>query len=1509
MLKSLKSKILSLLLVSLLLFTYAPQVEAKQKTYGWFGSDWNARKFIEITSTDALNAYQVAIKIIDGIGTDTVGTTNGYNYSQIYCAGGVQDDFGDIRFTTSNGITALPYDLMEYVTDDYGMFWLNLTFSAGVEKRVYVYWNTADTKTTTSNGNLVWDYFDDGEEIENWVYDVGTGIFEEVIFDGVTCYNLEGYIDNATTKKVRVHDDVVNGTGTWSLSGSDRIITRFNYYDLENDGYSYVRIGYNGFDEMGVGFTSFFHRRYWYNPDSTTEFDVMGSDDSGWQNYHIVTDDTHGLYFNDSVLEYNKTIVDNSWDEAGQISLYVNHFGHSVQMYFDYLRIGKSNWGTEPYLSATGDLETEAPQPYKDGIIYDADTWEAQYETLYVNESSDDCYRETDGGDIYFFTATNELRLTNEVYEYAVGIRFAGTPYHRYSETYHAYLELFLSEDTLLSPVQGESAYWDITIYGETGSADTYSTVADFEGRSLTTAYVNARLPKYTMGNVWKSPDLTPIINEIVDGAGFPQIGLSNLAFRILIVEGCDVSLRAYAFDHGFPEVAPKLKISGEPYGHLPLSPLMSGKEAGYWVGARYDFDTWTTPQQFSEPPWDQGWYYHPQGAWKAENWQGYYLPYIGASYIYNYVYDDGDGAGLWKSTSYPSYLRHRHLPASLIGDVWTRTMRKEFDFGLNIQDAMIYELYYTCTNNRVGIMRGQGGGIYNKAQAKGTARFRRYTDYITSALLLDGVNPSVPEWGQIDPNSSPYDYFSDSYIVWFHFATLDGVNLTQGFTLDEDNFDPIAFQGALPKPKYWDFGFNQSVQERPTRAFCNWTNGGLIPLQYVIYSTNTTGSWVNHTITSNAESVEYYGVYDFNPLNNGTIFYQWYANNTDGAWNSTGLQVAYFDLFGVSDAVLYNSDGTINNGWLFRNEYYDLNISAYNAHLLTVNFSDGHNLIEFRYENATNQMYIDTAGKFVIGEIFTQYNIVNASTGQTNFTWRFTLNTNIIDAYEVEPFYNMTHFGGFNLAESLNLTVHFYNLGGATDYQFSGDGRRVEGGREFDLQLTNGSNGIARASQIYRKLQHFHAKVEIDMGNVWDSGGEYFDIWDGKGSVEYGIDIMLNGSWQKIFGVRIYVEDHEVGTYNAGFDKSWLDLVIDWYYWNFTASGLRNFNTDYVTVYHHGYDHEDLGYTNRTSFVLFIDLWFDRLNSSTTIAGSVTPEYFGMWEQGNSFWFGYGAFRPIIDNRPAKALTDIINNDNGNVTLSYDIDLVRVWCDLWKQDYESSNNDTWFLTHTETNRLLAMDRMEGIDEPTLSETKVIDMPEQGFLAPLVKAINGIRDMIISALLKFIATLWGAMDSIFELAGLGDWWQAVKIYIEGFAGLVIGLLDYVNTSIQYVATLIGLMFSMVSVTIGRFFGFLTMFVNNLLLWYNQIIGMFTGGFGGIGDIWTNWGMDDWIYLFVTLSPLYWIDRIAGSNTPMETAKSDVQFFVWVLMTLMNLFIGVINLALNLIGMIIDLLPI
>jgi len=139
---------------------------------GWL-SGWGYRKSHEIegSTAGAQTDYQIRIKVHYGSGTDSG--------EDVYLNGKCRTDFGDIRFTSDDGVTELSYWMEEEVDGDYAVFWVKVP-SIPVSPdaaTIYIYYGNPSAESI-SNGEATFLLFDDFEgdalDTNKWMA-LGTG--------------------------------------------------------------------------------------------------------------------------------------------------------------------------------------------------------------------------------------------------------------------------------------------------------------------------------------------------------------------------------------------------------------------------------------------------------------------------------------------------------------------------------------------------------------------------------------------------------------------------------------------------------------------------------------------------------------------------------------------------------------------------------------------------------------------------------------------------------------------------------------------------------------------------------------------------------------------------------------------------------------------------------------------------------------------------------------------------------------------------------------------------------------------------------------------------------------------------------------------------------------------------------------------------------------------------------------------------------------------------------------
>jgi hypothetical protein len=142
-------------------------IYGNELSFGWLVG-WSYRKSHVINpSSGAGTNYQVKITAHYGSGSDSG--------ADVYLNGKCRTDFGDIRFTLSDGTTLLDYWMESKVDGDYAVFWVEVADDLSTNPvTIYIYYGNPNA-TTTSNGANTFLFFDDfNVDLSKWTVRSGT---------------------------------------------------------------------------------------------------------------------------------------------------------------------------------------------------------------------------------------------------------------------------------------------------------------------------------------------------------------------------------------------------------------------------------------------------------------------------------------------------------------------------------------------------------------------------------------------------------------------------------------------------------------------------------------------------------------------------------------------------------------------------------------------------------------------------------------------------------------------------------------------------------------------------------------------------------------------------------------------------------------------------------------------------------------------------------------------------------------------------------------------------------------------------------------------------------------------------------------------------------------------------------------------------------------------------------------------------------------------------------------
>ncbi len=131
-----------------------------------FLENWDYRKSHTILGSDGAGiGYQIRIRVQYGTGID--------NGERVYCNLKCQTDFDDIRFTSSDGITLLPYWKEQYTGGNYAIFWVCIADNLDTDTTIYIYYGNQNALDESSGTDtfLLFDDFSSTMSSSLWDWD------------------------------------------------------------------------------------------------------------------------------------------------------------------------------------------------------------------------------------------------------------------------------------------------------------------------------------------------------------------------------------------------------------------------------------------------------------------------------------------------------------------------------------------------------------------------------------------------------------------------------------------------------------------------------------------------------------------------------------------------------------------------------------------------------------------------------------------------------------------------------------------------------------------------------------------------------------------------------------------------------------------------------------------------------------------------------------------------------------------------------------------------------------------------------------------------------------------------------------------------------------------------------------------------------------------------------------------------------------------------------------------
>ena len=333
----------TILFILLILSVNIPIVKADGE--GWL-TGWGYRKSHELTgSVDGVQTdYQILLDIRYGSGGDADNT--------VWLDSKCKTDFGDIRFTQSDGVTELDYWIEIKVDSSYASIWVevdSIPISPNTVN-IYIYYNNSEA-STTSNGDDTFIIFDECENNDDWSvdYTVGTPSWGTTTVDGYSVMKIE---TNAHNERLRLKYDTTTSTGRENRRSKLRI----KHTNWNSDSYSRIyATRLSNYDMIYYGTYNDIHRIYSYI-DPGAVYDTWNTGHpNGWYLFELWTNTDGKTTAYRDANHIGDATDDGDW-AGGSFQFYWNQFNAGTnRAYIDWFFQGKycdpepthTAWGSE----------------------------------------------------------------------------------------------------------------------------------------------------------------------------------------------------------------------------------------------------------------------------------------------------------------------------------------------------------------------------------------------------------------------------------------------------------------------------------------------------------------------------------------------------------------------------------------------------------------------------------------------------------------------------------------------------------------------------------------------------------------------------------------------------------------------------------------------------------------------------------------------------------------------------------------------------------------------------------------------------------------------------------------------------------------------------------------------------------------------------------------------------------------------------------------------------------
>lgn len=680
---------------------------------------------------------------------------------------------------------------------------------------------------------------------------------------------------------------------------------------------------------------------------------------------------------------------------------------------------------------------------------------------------------------------------------------------------------------------------------------------------------------------------------------------------------------------------------------------------------------------------------------------------------------------------------------------------------------------------------------------------------------------------------------------------TLQDYGFQRKASVDYEGYDGYELTFEIDAPSgttsFWEIG--SKIFGEPTHVYINDTED--TTHWSFDGSTNTTS--LNWTHTSAAEfRMTFLALSPYSPENDDVII-------TDmegcGAW-----------VFAEEKHYTFQAEYTDVNGYL------DLNT-------MKIRFSDGDASVIAVYNQNTNEWSLEQGSDIVR---LSSGTAVDVDPETLRVTFLIYFENTVLDAYDVDIWMWCDDTSGAVDEWDLIAEDYFniYNRGGQSTLWTSGNAGRLAGGDVFDLYAY--SDSWVEANMTFRNLQHIKMLPTFNF--------ELLDINPSR-ILTYDFSYCEQETDEWITAIRV-----KISWWNSSTDPRYSCFRVIWH-----DSLLHQVKTDYV--YFFMYD-EAYAETNQT-IRFWVDLWINKVNSSSVAGGRINAYYYPIQDNSNTWlrWFT-GSNWGLYERRKQSMFATTITDSDGNTVYAQQISLVNIRCRV-DQSVVYVTDPLFTVSEYDVFDLSFSGKpFAGIQTPVFDETRMPQLPQGGFLGSLVSwfsgAITWLADNIVYGGLNLWGHFIGFMDTIAAWLGIPN----------GFSNMIVwlgSLWTWMSSSFGWIISLFTSTFAFLATFMGKLINTTSMAATTFTNMINQFFFMLDTGYGYSVGIYEMLGLVYWIQLFFVLYPIFLLYKWDAEG--IDGVLSHIKMVIDIFAFIGSIFIRVIQLTLNIIGRIIESIPV